>query len=83
MSENETQAALHLKLMAWIWRLLRWSGYAFVLFLTYLWFFELPSFSELENPKSVLASEILAADNSSLGRYYLENRVPITYADIW
>ena len=34
----------------------------------------MPSFKELENPKSNLASEILSADGKPLGRFYIENR---------
>ena len=43
---------------------------------------DLPSFEELENPSNKLASEVYAADNSVLGRYYVENRVPVEYDDL-
>jgi penicillin-binding protein 1A len=79
---SEQRDLQYQKHMAWFWRLLRWATAAFFLFIAYLWFFELPSFSELENPKSVTASEVLAGDGTSLGRYYLENRVPVTYNDL-
>jgi len=42
----------------------------------------MPSFEELENPKSNLASEIFAADGVMLGKYYIENRSNIHYEDI-
>lgn len=42
----------------------------------------MPSFSELENPKSALATEILSTDGQILGRYYIENRSNITYEDL-
>jgi len=42
----------------------------------------LPSFEELENPKSDQASQVFAEDNSTLGRYYVENRVPVDYKDL-
>jgi penicillin-binding protein 1A len=43
----------------------------------------LPSLRELENPKSSQASEILAADNSIIGKYYQgENRTSIPYSKI-
>lgn len=38
------------------------------------WFGEMPSFEELENPSTNLASEIYAADGVLLGNYYVENR---------
>lgn len=38
------------------------------------WFGKMPSFEELENPSTNLASEIYAADGVLLGNYYVENR---------
>ena len=34
---------------------------------------ELPTFEELENPKSNLAAEVLSSDQVVLGKYYKEN----------
>ncbi len=34
----------------------------------------LPSFEELENPKSNLATEVISSDNVMLGKYYYQNR---------
>lgn len=45
-------------------------------------FGELPSFEDLENPKSNLASEILADDNKVLGTYYLQNRSNVKYSEL-
>ncbi len=42
----------------------------------------MPSFEELENPKSNLASEIISADQELLGKYYIENRSTIHYRDL-
>lgn len=42
----------------------------------------MPSFEELENPKSNLASEIISADQELLGKYYIENRSNINYNDL-
>jgi penicillin-binding protein 1A len=39
----------------------------------------IPSFRELEDPKSALASEVLAENGAVLGRYFIENRVPVKY----
>lgn len=38
------------------------------------WLGYMPSFEELENPKSNLASEIYSADQQLLGKYFIENR---------
>src|SRR5215813_559296 len=42
----------------------------------------MPSFDDLENPKSSLATEVYSADGVMLGKYYFENRSPITYEEI-
>jgi penicillin-binding protein 1A len=41
--------------------------------------FSIPSFRELEDPHSALASEVVAGNGEVLGRYYIENRVPVTF----
>lgn len=42
----------------------------------------MPSFEELENPKSNLASEVISADQDVLGKYYIENRSNVHYSDL-
>jgi len=42
----------------------------------------MPSFEELENPKSDLASQIYSSDNVLLGTYYIENRSNVNYSEI-
>jgi len=42
-------------------------------------FGKLPTFKDLENPKSNLASEILTDDNRVLGTYYVHNRSNVKY----
>ena len=46
------------------------------------WLGFMPSFEELENPNSNLASEIISADQELLGKYYIENRSNVHYAEI-
>jgi len=46
------------------------------------WLGFMPSFEELENPKSNLASQIYSADNVLLGTYYIENRSNVHYSEI-
>lgn len=46
------------------------------------WFGFMPSFEELENPQTYLASEILSYDDQLIGTYYVENRSTSNYADI-
>ncbi len=46
-----------------------------------LWGF-MPSFEELENPKSNLASEIYSSDGELLGTFYIHNRSNVDYDDL-
>ncbi len=50
------------------------AGYGFLGFM--------PSFEELENPKSALASEIFSADGKVIGKYYIENRSSVNFNNI-
>jgi penicillin-binding protein 1A len=45
-------------------------------------FGDLPTFEELENPNSSLASEVYSADMKTLGKYYIQNRVNVHYKDL-
>ncbi|MCB0755568.1 MAG: transglycosylase domain-containing protein, partial [Flavobacteriales bacterium] len=42
----------------------------------------LPTFEDLENPKSNLASEIISADQKLLGTYFVQNRSIAKYEDL-
>ena len=42
----------------------------------------LPSFEELENPKYDYATQVFAEDATVLGKYYIENRVPVAYDEL-
>lgn len=46
------------------------------------WFGPMPSFKDLENPDSNLASEIYSADGVLLGTYFIENRSNIEFRDL-
>lgn len=45
-------------------------------------FGKMPSFEELENPKSNLATEIISSDGKVLGKYFIENRSNVNYQDL-
>ncbi len=45
-------------------------------------FGKLPSFKELENPKSNLASEVISSDGKVLGSYFVQNRSNVTYDEL-
>ena len=42
----------------------------------------MPTFEELENPRTNLATEIYSADGKILGTYYVENRSNVRYAEL-
>jgi len=46
------------------------------------WLGFMPSFSELENPRTNLATEVYSCDGELLGKYYLENRSPCKYDEL-
>ena len=44
---------------------------------------EMPDFRQLENPKTNLATQIISADNTVLGKFYFnDNRTPISFKEI-
>ncbi|MEQ8323456.1 MAG: transglycosylase domain-containing protein [Vicingaceae bacterium] len=45
-------------------------------------FGELPSFEELENPNSNLATVVYTADGEILGKYFLQNRTSVNFEDL-
>lgn len=56
----------------------------FLFFLLASWgvFGSMPSFDQLENPDSNVATEIISEDGETIGKFYLENRTPVKYADL-
>ena len=42
----------------------------------------MPSFDELENPRTNLATEIISCDGKILGSYYVENRSNVRYSEL-
>ncbi len=72
------------------WKKRFWISYCVVLIFIALLFTAIsygllgfmPSFEELENPKSNLASEVISADQELLGKYYIENRSNSHYSDL-
>jgi len=42
----------------------------------------MPSMAELENPSSAISSEVLAADGTMVGRYYVQDRSTCKHSEI-
>ncbi|SMC64255.1 transglycosylase domain-containing protein [Pedobacter africanus] len=68
-----------------LWKLLIGGMILFALFIIAIGFGlfgELPSFRDIEHPKSNQASEILADDGRVLGTYFVQNRSSVSYQEI-
>ncbi|MBG7610878.1 transglycosylase domain-containing protein [Polaribacter sp. BAL334] len=82
MKKQQTQFKKYIK---WFWRLFI-GGFAFVFLLFIIaalgGFGPLPSFQDLENPQSNLATEVISADGVTIGKYAKENRTPIKFKDL-
>lgn len=51
--------------------------------LNFLWLFgQSPDIIDLREPDINIASELYAADSSQIGKYYIENRIPIEFKDL-
>lgn len=59
-------------------------GGLFLFFILASWglFGAMPSFEDLENPNSNLATEIISTDGVTIGKFYNENRTSIKYSDL-
>ena len=67
-----------------------WIIFGSLILLVILFFFcvakgvfgTMPTFDELENPRTKLATEIISADGKILGTYHIENRSNVRYAEL-
>lgn len=59
-------------------------GFIVLIFLLASWGLlgHMPSFNDLENPESNLATEIISSDGETIGKFYNENRSSIKYEDL-
>jgi penicillin-binding protein 1A len=67
-----------------------WSIFGIGILLVVVFFFcvakgvfgTMPTFEELENPQTNLATQIISCDGKVLGSYYVENRSNVRYSDL-
>lgn len=85
MTEKKVTKKSFIKYIRWFW-IVFVVGISTVvlLFLLASWgvFGKLPTFEELENPENDLATEIISEDGKTLGKYFKENRTPVTYREL-
>ncbi|WP_333693308.1 penicillin-binding protein 1A [Flavobacterium sp.] len=56
--------------------------FLFFVFANFGLFGSMPSFDELENPDSNLATEIISSDGVVIGKFYKENRSPVKFEEL-
>lgn len=79
---QDKRMPVYKKIIRWTWRLLGVAVALVLIGLLMINFMAIPSFRELEDPNSAVASEVLANNGEVLGRYFIENRVPVSYDEL-
>ena len=80
------KAGVSPKTIKWIWGVVfaPFALLAVMLLLTALGLFgRMPSFEELENPRSNLATEIYSEDGKVIGSFFVQNRSYVQYEDLF
>ena len=71
------------RIVRWFWILLLVPVACFILLVLAVWAFaDIPSFEELENPESKLATQVIAEDGEILTTFHIENRSFVSYEDL-
>ncbi len=74
------------KYIRWFW----WTFTGGILFIVLIFLLaswgalgEMPDYTQLENPKTHLATEIISSDGKTLGKFYFkDNRTPVSYDEL-
>ncbi|NHN26945.1 penicillin-binding protein [Flavobacterium jejuense] len=85
MATKRTEKNNFSKYIKFFWKTFLFGlGFIVLLFLFASWGFfgAMPTFEALENPDSNIATEIMSADGVVLGKFYAQNRVPVTFEDL-
>ncbi|MBR3387419.1 MAG: transglycosylase domain-containing protein [Bacteroidales bacterium] len=78
MTENTKK-----KIIRWFWILLLAPIALILLLLVIVWAFaKIPSYEELENPDSKLATQVIAEEGEILTTYHIENRTFVSYEEL-
>ncbi len=85
MTKKSSKNNTFKKITKWVWRLFFGGfilGILVFLLASFGVFGDLPTFEDLENPESNLASEVVSIDGKTIGKYAYENRTPIKFKDL-
>ena len=78
MTENTKK-----KIVRWFWILLLAPIALIIILLGIVWAFaKIPSYEELENPDSKLATQVIAEEGEILTTYHIENRTFVSYEEL-
>jgi len=82
-NNNQNKDFEHYKVKFWKIFIYGLAG-IFLFFILASWglFGSMPSFEDLENPDSNLATEVISTDGVTLGKFYNENRTMVKYSDL-
>ena len=73
------------KYIFWFWSVIL-SGFLIIILLFFTasigGFGALPTFEELENPQTNLATEVISSDGVTIGKYATENRTPVNFKEL-
>ena len=71
------------KIIKWFWICFTVPVLMVIGLLALVWAFaDIPSFEELENPDSKLATQVIAEDGEILTTFHIENRSYVTYDEL-
>ena len=71
------------KIIKWCWIFFSVPVVIMIALPTYVWFFEdIPSFKDLENPESMLATQVISEDGQILTTFHIENRSYVKYEEL-
>lgn len=71
------------KISKWFWRIITFPVLLLIFMILLVWAFaDIPSFKELENPESKLATQIIAEGGEVLTTFHIENRTYVTYEEL-
>ncbi len=83
MSAEKVKTNNYKKFIIWFWILFAGPVVGLLLFVTgVILFSDLPNTEELQNPKTLLATEVYSCDMKVLGKYYAENRTNVKFNEI-